>query len=70
MKRLLVCLALAGCTTAPQVLTSNSSAVTIRHGGSYPEAAALAQQRCAAYDKDVRLVHTEGWLMSFDCVAR
>lgn len=65
-----VALLVVACSTEPRLVSSNPSSVVVRHEGSHPRAAALAQAECSGYGKDARLIHTEGWLMSFDCVAR
>ncbi len=61
---------LIGCATAGQIISGNPSAVVIRHDGSFAASTKLAEQHCAQYGKDVRLIHTEGFIMSFDCVSR
>jgi hypothetical protein len=63
-------LVLVGCATAGQIISGNPSAVVVRHDGSYAASTKLAEQHCAQYGKDVRLIHTEGFIMSFDCVPR
>lgn len=61
---------IAGCATQGKIINGNPSSVTIQHDGSYAASTELAVQHCAQYGKDARLIHTEGWIMSFDCVAR
>lgn len=66
----LAALAVGGCATPGKIINGNPSAVTIQHDGSYAQSTELAAQHCAKYGKDIRLVHTEGWIMSFDCVPK
>jgi len=40
----------------------------VQRDGSVQSATALAVNHCAQFGKGVRLIHTEGWIMSFDCV--
>ena len=68
MISVLATITLAGC--AGKILNGNPSSVTIKHDGSYSAATKLAVQHCAQYDKDARLIHTEGFIMSFDCLKR
>lgn len=64
-------LLVTGCAAREgKIIDGNSSSVVIYHGGSYPSATQLAAQHCSAYGKNSRLAHTEGWIMSFDCVSR
>lgn len=60
----------AGCSTQGVMLNGNPSSVTIRHDGSYRKSTEFAVQHCNQYGKDARLIHTEGWIMSFDCISR
>jgi len=62
-------LVLAGCTPARLVSANPSSVIVIRNRG-LAEAAAVAEAKCASYGKDARLAHTQGDIMSFDCVTR
>ena len=67
----LTSLAVASCAaTAGKIINGNSSSVTIQHDGSYSQSTELAVQHCAEFGKDARLIHTEGWIMSFDCTPR
>jgi hypothetical protein len=66
----LVTASIAGCSTQGLILNGNPSSVTIRHDGSYRKSTELAVQHCSQYSKDARLIHTEGWIMSFDCMSR
>jgi ABC-type molybdate transport system substrate-binding protein len=71
MKSVIICIGavtLLGCASPPEVMNASESAVIVKHGGSYADATAVAAQQCARYGKNVRLAHTEGWIMSFDCV--
>lgn len=67
---ILATLTITGCATQGKIINGNPSSVTIQHDGSYAASTKLAVQHCAQYGKDTRLIHTEGWIMSFDCVAR
>lgn len=67
---MLAALTAGGCATEGKIINGNPSAVTIRHDGSYEKSTNLAVKHCEQYGKDARLIHTEGWIMSFDCVER
>ncbi len=67
---ILATLTIAGCATPGKIINGNPSSVTIQHDGSYSMSTELAVQHCAKYGRDARLIHTEGWIMSFDCVDR
>ena len=67
---MLATVTIAGCATQGKIINGNPSSVTIQHDGSYSASTELAVQHCAQYGKDARLIHTEGWIMSFDCVDR
>lgn len=60
---------LAGCSTQTKILNGNSSSVTIQRDGRYDETVQMAAQHCAQYGKDIRLVHTEGFIVTFDCIS-
>jgi len=74
MKKLLIvsfaAFGVIGCATEGKIISGNPSAVIIQHDGSLAASTKLATQHCAQYGKDIRLVHTQGWIMSFDCIFR
>jgi len=63
-------LAIAGCAGPMKIINGNPSSVTVKHVGSQEAATQMAVQHCAQYGKDTRLIHSEGFIMSFDCIAR
>lgn len=65
---ILLALLLAGCASAPRVISSSPDTVLVKRAASSDEAAELAIQECASYGKQARLAVSDGRLMSFDCV--
>lgn len=53
-----------------RVTISNPSGVTIVREGTVETASARASSECAKYGKHAKLTHSQGFIMSFDCVSR
>lgn len=61
-------LTLLGACAPARVLSGNPTSVVVKREGSIQEATDLAVKHCAQYGKGVRLIHSERFVMSFDCV--
>lgn len=62
-----LCLTLAACGPA-SLINGNPSSVIVKRQGSVQDATDIAAKHCGQYGKGVRLIHTQGFIMSFDCV--
>lgn len=73
MRMLLVSLTgalLIACEAHSRVIGGNAKSVSVFHGGSHTQAFQVAEKHCGAHGKYARLIHTERWIMSFDCIER
>lgn len=65
----LLCLLLGACA-GDTIASANPSSVIVQRETSVSNAAALAASHCSKFNKDARLAHSHGLIMSFDCVPR
>ena len=59
--------AVASCSSS-RIVSGNPNAVMIERDGTIQNATRVAEKHCARYGKGVRLIHSDGKIMSFDCV--